>query len=280
MINEYQLYFGLPIQLGEKVYLNQPTLREILNSKLSLEEIVEPFISLDTRNFPKEKDNKNLKNFDMFYTQILIGYINYMTEKGEQIDINDWLQSEDSNGLVVKRLIKVLKFLFKTDDIEFVIPNGIKSEVEEIYITVNKSYKINRETYETVKEMVFEILDTHIEFKQKTEEELERERELDEYNRKLEAKRKAWEEKHGKKLKKSKEKNSEKLNIFTLANYIIHSQFSQYNYNTIQDLTIYQIKNTFKYYQSQETYQMDMSYRTSGNFEMKNKAEHWFFDKE
>ena len=184
MINEYQLYFGLPIQLGKDVYLNQPTLREILNSKLSLEEIVEPFISLDTRNFPKEKDNKNLKNFDMFYTQILIGYINYMTEKGEQIDINDWLQSEDSNGLVVKRLIKVLKFLFKTDDIEFVIPNGIKSEVEEIYITVNKSYKINRETYETVKEMVFEILDTHIEFKQKTEEELERERELDEYNRK------------------------------------------------------------------------------------------------
>ena len=43
---------------------------------------------------------------------------------------------------------------------------------------------------------------------------------------------------------------------------------------------IYQIKNTFKYYHSQEMYELDMKYRTSGNFKMDKKtSEHWFFDK-
>ena len=75
-------------------------------------------------------------------------------------------------------------------------------------------------------------------------------------------------------------KNKDNLTIFTLINYIIHYKDTQYNYDTIRDLTIYQIKNTFKYYQNQEMYELDMKYRTSGNFKMDKKtSEHWFFDK-
>ena len=35
----------------------------------------------------------------------------------ENIELGDWLNSPLSNGLVIKRLIKVFKFLFKTEDL-------------------------------------------------------------------------------------------------------------------------------------------------------------------
>ncbi|MEG2792991.1 MAG: hypothetical protein RR909_04370, partial [Bacilli bacterium] len=106
----------------------------------------------------------------------------------------------------------------------------------------------------------------------------ERSQEEDELDKLFAKKIKGYEETFGK--NKVKDKNKDKLNIFTLINYIIHSKHTQYNYLTVVKLTIYQIKNTFKYYQSQECYDIDVLYRTSGNFKMdKKSSEHWFFDK-
>lgn len=274
-LNQQTLYFGLPIKYTDEATLFQPTLKEILYSNLSIEQILEPFVTLDKRNFEQESKNENITNFDMFFVQLFMGYFNYINANKSNVGIKEYLNLEDSDILVIKRLINALKFLFKTDNVELCISEGILNDLENNFIYINKSYKIDRSTYEDLKDTICQIFDTEIKInktpkKEKSKKELELEA-------LFEQRRREYEEKYGK--GKKKDKNRDNISIYTLINYIIHSKFSQYNYTTIQDLTIFQIKNTFKYYQSQESYDIDMDYRTSGNFKMDNKSEHWFFDK-
>ena len=279
MLNDQTLFFGLPIKLDENVMLYQPTLNEMLDKGFMIENILEPFITLDKRNFESEENNDKINNFDMLFIQMILAYMQHLEkEKDDKLTLSDWINSDKSNILVIKRLIEVIKFLCKTDDVILYMANVTNetfSSTEENYILINKSYKINRNTFEDFKDLVCEILDTEIKIEkkpQKSEEEL--------YWESLFEKKKKQYEKKYKKKKPKKEKNKDNLTIFTLINYIIHYKDSQYNYNTIRELTIYQIKNTFKYYQNQEMYELDMKYRTSGNFKMDKKtSEHWFFDK-
>lgn len=271
MIEEQLLYFGLPINIDNNATLHQPKLRDILQNDLSLEKILEPFITLDKQNFQSEKDNDNLKDFDIFFIQILTEYLDNIKNNKEIRTIEEWVEQEKNNiNLVINRLINVLKFLFKTEDVKLEFSENLIN-LEENFIVINKSYKIDRNTYDSLKEMVCEIFDTQIiiEKKEKSEEE-------NEMDKKFAERQKAYEKEYG---TKKKDKNKDKLTIFTLVNYIIHNKFSQYNYNSVQELTIYQIKNTFKYYQSQETYDIDIRYRTSGNFKIEKNSDHWFFDK-
>ena len=279
MLNDQTLFFGLPIKLDENTILYQPTLNEMLDKGFMVENILEPFITLDKRNFENEENNDKINNFDMLFIQMILAYMQHLEkEKNDKLTLSDWINSDKSSILVIKRLIEVIKFLCRTDDVILYmanVQNGTFGTTEENYILINKSYKINRNTFEDFKDLVCEILDTEIKIEkkpQKTEEE-------NEIEALFEKKRLEYEKKY-KKKKVKREKNKDNLTIFTLINYIIHYKDSQYDYNTIKNLTIYQIKNTFKYYQSQEMYELDMKYRTSGNFKMDKKtSEHWFFDK-
>ena len=279
MLNDQTLFFGLPIKLDKNVMLYQPTLNEMLDKGFMIENILEPFITLDKRNFENEENNDKINNFDMLFIQMILAYIQYLEkEKDNKLTLSDWINSDKSSMLVIKRLIEVIKFLCRTDDVILYMANvqdGTFGTTEENYILINKSYKINRNTFEDFKDLVCEILDTEIKIEkkpQKSEEEL--------YWESLFEKKKKQYEKEYKKKRPKKEKNKDNLTIFTLINYIIHYKDSQYDYNSIRNLTIYQIKNTFKYYQNQEMYELDMKYRTSGNFKMDKKtSEHWFFDK-
>ena len=278
MLNDQTLFFGLPIRLDKNVTLYQPTLNEMIDGGFMVENILEPFVTLDKRNFENENDNDKVNNFDMLFVQMILAYIQYLEkEEGNKMLLSEWINSDKSNVLVIKRLMEVVKFLCRTNDVVLNIDDiskGTFGSSEENYILINKSYKINRNTFEDFKELVCEILDTEIKIEkkpQKTEEELYWERLFEE--RKLK-----YERQYKKKAKR--EKNKDNLTIFTLINYIIHYKDSQYNYDTIRELTIFQIKNTFRYYQNQEMYELDMKYRTSGNFKMDKKtSEHWFFDK-
>lgn len=273
MISQERLYFGLPIVIDENCSIYQPKLKDMLYNDLSLEMLIEPLVTLDKQNFEKEKDNEEVKNFDMFFVEVLVGFLNYIEKEPKEIDILNWLNSEESNGLTIKRLINTLKFLFKTDDVQlYVSSNNLVGELKENFILINKSYKIDRDTYDYIKGVICEIFDTQIKFDKKV-----KSKEESELDKMFAKKKKMYEETYGDDAKK--DKNKDNMTVFTLVNYIINSRFSQYDYNNIQELTIYQIKNTFKYYQSQETFDIDMKYRTSGNFKMDNKTEHWFFDK-
>jgi hypothetical protein len=280
MLDQQILFFGLPIKLDENTMLYQPTLNEILEKDFHIENILEPFIALDKRNFKNEEKNDKVDNFNILFIQVILGYIQFLTDEPTKTppSLKEWIESANSDWLVVKKLIRVLKFLCKTEDIILQMSDFSKeneNSLNENYILINKSYKINRDTFEDLKDLVCEILDTEINIERKKEEDMD----VSELGDLFEQKRKQYEKKYGKK-KQKKEKNKDNLTIFTLINYIIHYENTQYDYNSIKQLTIYQIKNTFKYYHSQEMYQLDMKYRTSGNFKMENKtSEHWFFDK-
>ena len=269
MLNEQILFFGRPISFSKDAILHQPTLRELMDKGLIFEELIEPFITLDKGHFQSEQDNDKLLDFDFFFIQIFMAYIEFLEQQKQDVSLKDWLESSLSDGLVIKRLIKTLKFLFQTNDISLNISEGIVNNLEEDFITINKSYKIDRDTYPILKEVICEIFDTEIKIEKKPEKSKE-EQELDAL---FEKRRREYEKKYGKKKKKD-----DVITIFTLVNYIIHNKFSNYNYNSIQDLTIYQIKNTFKYYQSLEVYDIDIAYRTSGQFKMDKQNKHWFFD--
>ena len=278
MLNDQTLFFGLPIKLDKNVILYQPTLNEVLEKGFMIENILEPFVTLDKRNFENEQDNEKINNFDMLFIQMILAYMQYLEkEKDNKLILSEWVNSDKSNILVVKRLMEIIKFLCRTNDVILHMEDlskGLLGNTEENYILINKSYKINRDTFEDFKNLVCEILDTEINIEKKPQKSKE-ESELDKL---FEERRLAYEKKFKKKQKR--EKNKDNLTIFTLINYIIHYKDTQYDYNSIKKLTIYQIKNTFKYYHSQEMYELDMKYRTSGNFKMDKKtSEHWFFDK-
>jgi hypothetical protein len=283
LLQEQILFFGLPIQLDENTAIYQPTLNDIIENNLSVEKILEPFIALDKRRFEQEVENNKISNFDMLFVQIILGYIQYLAEVKENIGLTEWINSKESNWLTIKKLIEILKFLMKTDDISLHISDISKDligNLEGNHIIINKSYKIDRDTFDDLKYLICEMLDTEIniddmsikETVKKTDEELRLEK-------LFEQKKREYEKKYGKK-KEKKVKNKDNITIFTLINYIIHYEYTQYNYTSVRNLTIYQIKNTFKYYHGQEMYDIDMKYRTSGNFKMdKKSADHWFFDK-
>ena len=278
MLNDQTLFFGLPIKLDKNVILYQPTLNEVLEKGFMIENILEPFVTLDKRNFENEQNNEKINNFDMLFIQMILAYMQYLEkEKDNKLTLSEWVNSDKSNILVVKRLMEIIKFLCRTNDVILHMEDlskGLLGNTEENYILINKSYKINRDTFEDFKNLVCEILDTEINIQKKPQKSKE-ESELDKL---FEERRLAYEKKFKKKQKR--EKNKDNLTIFTLINYIIHYKDTQYDYNSIKKLTIYQIKNTFKYYHSQEMYELDMKYRTSGNFKMDKKtSEHWFFDK-
>lgn len=278
MLNDQTLFFGLPIKLDKNVILYQPTLNEVLEKGFMIENILEPFVTLDKRNFENEQDNEKINNFDMLFIQMILAYMQYLEkEKDNKLTLSEWVNSDKSNILVVKRLMEIIKFLCRTNDVILHMEDlskGLLGNTEENYILINKSYKINRDTFEDFKNLVCEILDTEINIEKKPQ----KSKEESELDRLFEERRLAYEKKFKKKQKR--EKNKDNLTIFTLINYIIHYKDTQYDYNSIKKLTIYQIKNTFKYYHSQEMYELDMKYRTSGNFKMDKKtSEHWFFDK-
>ena len=282
MLNDQTLFFGLPIKIDENVTLYQPTLNEMIEQGFMIENILEPFITLDKRNFENEENNDKINNFDMLFVQLILAYMQYLdTEKDNinKLTLSNWINSDKSNILVIKRLIEVIKFLCKTNDVILCLENiinGTLDTTDKNYILINKSYKINRDNFEDFKKLVCEILDTEIKIEKKPQKKSSEEE--DELLSLFEKKKAEYEKKYKKKPKK--DKNKDNLTIFTLINYIIHYKDTQYNYDTIRDLTIYQIKNTFKYYQNQEMYELDMKYRTSGNFKMDKKtSEHWFFDK-
>lgn len=281
MLNDQTLFFGLPIKIDENVTLYQPTLNEMIEQGFMIENILEPFITLDKRNFENEENNDKINNFDMLFVQLILAYMQYLDTEKDNVNklmLSNWINSDKSNILVIKRLIEVIKFLCKTNDVTLClenIVNGTFDTTDKNYILINKSYKINRDNFEDFKKLVCEMLDTEIKIEKKPQRKSEEENELLSL---FEKKKAEYEKKYKKKPKK--DKNKDNLTIFTLINYIIHYKDSQYNYDTIRNLTIYQIKNTFKYYQNQEMYELDMKYRTSGNFKMDKKtSEHWFFDK-
>ena len=95
MLNDQTLFFGLPIKLDENVMLYQPTLNEMIDKGFMIENILEPFITLDKRNFESEENNDKINNFDMLFIQMILAYMQHLEkEKDDKLTLSDWINSD------------------------------------------------------------------------------------------------------------------------------------------------------------------------------------------
>lgn len=254
LIKDEILLFGLPIKIKKIGTIYQPTLKDYINNNIDIQNFMGLFnIKIDLL----VENSEDLKNFDFFLLQMIQG------EKG---------------NLYIFQLIKYLKLLYRTDEVKLVEMKD--KDLNSIGISIkveNEEYFINRENYDNLVEIISIMLGNGNNIKEK-----ELKDELNEIDLKIAKRRKEFERKKAMREARLKKENIEKdnsLTILDIINYIIHTDNSQYNYDNILDLTVYQIMNTFKLYQAKEVYKTNMDYRTSGNFKIEEEINHWFFKK-
>ena len=225
LIKEEKLLFGLPIKIKNLGTIYQPTLKDYIDNNINIEDFRGIFgLKIDLL----VDNSEGLKNFDFFILQIM------QNKKG---------------ALYITQLIKYLKILYKTDNVELI--NTKEEDLNSIGILVkkdNEEFFINRENYDGLTEVISIMLYNGNNIKEK-----EIKEELNEIDLKI-AKRKREFEKRKAEKEKRQNKDNEALTILDLVNYIIHTDNSQYDYNSILNLTIYQIINTFKLYQMKEVW--------------------------
>lgn len=138
----------------------------------------------------------------------------------------------------------------------------------------NNEYIINRENYTEFANIILILLH---EGNNIADEEVRKD--LDETELLILKRRKAFERKQAKKeAELRKQSKEEPMSIFDIANYIIHCD-NKFDYQGVLDLTIYQLINSCNIYTKKENYGYSMDYRTSGQFKIEDKLNHWFFDK-
>ena len=103
--------------------------------------------------------------------------------------------------------------------------------------------------------------------------------ELNEIDLKIAQRKAEFEKRKAERESKINKEETEEITMYDLMNYIIHADNSQFDYQNILELTIYQIKNTFNMYRQKESYNLYMQYKTSGQFKMDEDIVHWFFNK-
>ena len=70
-----------------------------------------------------------------------------------------------------------------------------------------------------------------------------------------------------------KHKNDKGLTILDMINILIHT--SNFKYEDILNMTLYQLKNSFDVLTKKDAYDTTVMYMVSPKFEIKDKQEHW-----
>lgn len=174
----------------------------------------------------------------------------------------------------INRFIEILKLLYKTEEIKLDTKHNDVDSIKIIIKQDNNEYIINRENYTEFANIILILLH---EGNNIADEEVRKD--LDETELLILKRRKAFERKQAKKeAELRKQSKEEPMSIFDIANYIIHCD-NKFDYQSVLDLTIYQLINSCNIYTKKENYGYSMDYRTSGQFKIEDKLNHWFFDK-
>lgn len=174
----------------------------------------------------------------------------------------------------INRFIEILKLLYKTEEIKLDTKHNDVDSIKIIIKQDNNEYIINRENYTEFANIILILLH---EGNNIADEEVRKD--LDETELLILKRRKAFEKKQAKKeAELRKQSKEEPMSIFDIANYIIHCD-NKFDYQSVLDLTIYQLINSCNIYTKKENYGYSMDYRTSGQFKIEDKLNHWFFDK-
>lgn len=249
LIKREKLLFGLPIEIPNMGTVYPPKLKDFFNKNFEYGRF--------KRIFSIRKEiylDENSKNYDELKDFDLIVLLNMSGD-----------------------LIEGLKMLYKTDEVKFETPKHDDINSIKISIKVDDNiYYIDRNNYTKFADIILIILH---EGRNIADEEIKKE--LSEIELKMERKKREFEKKKAQREAEIRKKNNQEDNVVTLydlANYIIHADGSNFDYQSVLDLTVYQIMNTFNLYKQKENYKLFMDYKTSGNFQIEDKMNHWFFN--
>lgn len=244
-MNNISNYFisGLPIksQLGT---IYQPIIRELFEKDINYLKIASPFIMMEKLIRRSEGSVIEIVQ-EVFYTYELCRVVNIK-------DKNKMILSDIAN-----EYFKSLKFLYDADNVYYCL------DTMSILIEKDKDVlKINVNNITILHNIIFDMFQLDVDDFIK-QEEPKPENELQKEFRRLR-------EEHE---KNKKEKDGE-LNLHKIINYVIHNS-SQFTYEDVFNMTIYQLINTFKMYKSKEEYDIQISQLTSGNFKIEKFPKHW-----
>ena len=234
------LLFGLPIELEHGLgTIRQPILKDF--NSFDLNRFLRVF-NID-KLFPQ-------KEFESFKALDKIILFSSITKDGVGKGLyNDFFKS--------------LSMLYETEDIKLVIDNT-KENFDQYTIIIDGIHKIDRHNFGYLCGIVQQITGSEVQTNEQGE--------MTELEKKIAQRKREFELAHPK-------KEEDNYNIYDLANYIIHTDGTTFTYQNIQELTIYQLKNTFQMYSLKESYNTFMQYKTSGSFEIDEERKHWFFNK-
>ena len=222
--------------------IKQLTLNEFIDANIDINEFIQPFVL----------NKKVMLNKSDSIDQVLqsVGDLTFL-----------FLYEQLTQYSIVSNLKKSLSMIYKTDNIY--ISN------EKVSIVINGDYIIDDSNFSTLATVVCEMMGIDIEETQ----EVKPQTEMSEVEKEFERRR----QKYLQMQKAKKEKKSDGYTILDIANVVIH--FSSWTYDEVFNMTIYQLKNSFKALVKKDGYMVNLLHRISQKFDTsKEKFVHWTDD--
>lgn len=244
LIDNKILLFNLPLKTKEFGTIHQLKLKD--------------FLEFDYARF---KTVFSIRK-DMYFDENTDGY-----DKIEDFDMVVFLNMLDD-------FCKALKLLCRTEEVKLSCKHNDITSIKVLIKKDDNIYVIDRSNYTKFANMILILLHDGNNIAEQ-----EVKKELDEFELKAAKGRKNLEKKRKEREAEARKNNNNKeesMTIFDVANYIVHND-NKYDYQSVLDLTIYQLINTYTLYRQKEGYDIFIKYKTSGNFNIEQNVSHWFF---
>ena len=237
---EHYLILGLPIKLDKGLgVINQPTIKELISNGFNVDSFLQPFLlRVDLIQDMKglEDFKQSINDFDLLFLQ---------DEKG------NFIFKDGDIGLLLK-LINCLHLIYKTEDVSLIY--------EKQTILIDNSIAINRNNYTYLADIILEIFDT------------EKPKPVDNTPKyKDKARQQLWEKLERRRAEEARKKA---LTLADIINITIHLD-GYIGYNTISEMTYYQLLNTYKTLMNKMSYDEYLMFKSSGQFDLKQDTKHW-----
>ena len=224
--------------------ISQLTLNDFIDLGVDINEFVQPFV-LDKRVISNKNESidrvlQNVKDLSFLF-----------------------LYEQLTKHSIISNLLKSLTMIYKTEnvyvsknDISIIIENGIN----------NTNCVINDTNFHILSTVVCEMMGIN----KNDIAPPEPQKEMSEIEKEFERRRKKYLQMQN----NSQPKKNEGLTILDIANIVIH--FSAFTYSEVFDMTIYQLKNSFKVLAKKDSYMVNLLHRVSQKFDTsKEKFVHW-----
>ena len=247
----YEYYYlsgrDIPLKKYNLGVIKQLTLNNFIDYEMDINEFIQPFIL-----------NKNI-----------------MLNKSDNIDkllehIKDlsflFLYEQLTNYSIISNLLKSLAMIYDTDNV-YVDKDNIAIIVID-KSTTNK-YIINDDNFSILSTIVCEM--NGIDRSKVTK--IEPKKEMSDIEREFERRRQKYQQLQ----QQNKANKSDENNMLDIANIVVN--FSGLTYSQVFDMTIYQLKNSFRLLAKKDSYMINLLHRISQKFDTsKEKFVHWTDD--